>query len=52
MDAALKGHPYVKSGYRHRLLGHLGRTADLPVCVLMGGRFGENVRLYRAIWRE
>jgi L-alanine-DL-glutamate epimerase-like enolase superfamily enzyme len=30
----------------------LGQATGLPVCVLMGGRFGESVRLYRAISQE
>ena len=49
MDAALKGHPYVKSGIDIACWDILGKATGLPVCVLMGGRFGENVRLYRAI---
>ncbi|KAA5540249.1 mandelate racemase/muconate lactonizing enzyme family protein [Roseiconus nitratireducens] len=49
MDAALKGHPYVKSGIDIACWDLLGKAAELPVCVLMGGRFGESVRLYRAI---
>src|SRR6266581_7604669 len=39
MDAALKGHPYVKSGIDIACWDILGKVADLPVCVLMGGRF-------------
>ncbi len=49
MDAALKGHPYVKSGIDIACWDILGQFSGLPVCVLMGGRFGESVRLYRAI---
>jgi L-alanine-DL-glutamate epimerase-like enolase superfamily enzyme len=49
MDAALKGHPYVKSGIDIACWDILGKATGLPVCVLMGGRFGEGVRLYRAI---
>ena len=52
MDAALKGHPYVKSGIDIACWDLLGQFAGLPVCVLMGGRFGENIRLYRAISQE
>jgi L-alanine-DL-glutamate epimerase-like enolase superfamily enzyme len=52
MDAALKGHPYVKSGIDIACWDLLGQTTGLPVCVLMGGRFGESVRLYRAISLE
>lgn len=52
MDAALKGHPYVKSGIDIACWDLLGKATGLPVCVLMGGRFGETVRLYRAISQE
>jgi L-alanine-DL-glutamate epimerase-like enolase superfamily enzyme len=49
MDSALKGHPYVKSGIDIACWDILGKATGLPVCQLMGGRFGESVRLYRAI---
>ncbi len=49
MDAALKGHPYVKTGIDIACWDILGKATGLPVCVLMGGRYGESVRLYRAI---
>lgn len=49
MDAALKGHPYVKSGIDIACWDILGKATGLPVCMLMGGRFGESVQLYRAI---
>ena len=52
MDAALKGHPYVKSGIDIACWDILGQATGLPVCVLLGGRFGETVRLYRAISQE
>ncbi|MGL4464810.1 MAG: cis-3-hydroxy-L-proline dehydratase [Planctomycetia bacterium] len=52
MDAALKGHAYVKSGIDVACWDVLGQAAGLPVCVLLGGRFGESVRLYRAISQE
>ena len=52
MDAALKGHPYVKSGIDMACWDLLGKATGLPVCTLMGGRFGERVRLYRAISQE
>jgi cis-L-3-hydroxyproline dehydratase len=52
MDAALKGHPYVKSGIDMACWDLLGKATGLPVCMLMGGRFGERVRLYRAISQE
>jgi L-alanine-DL-glutamate epimerase-like enolase superfamily enzyme len=52
MDAALKGHPYVKSGIDIACWDILGQTTQLPVCTLLGGRFGESVRLYRAISQQ
>ncbi len=52
MDAALKGHAYVKAGIDIACWDILGKATALPVCVLMGGRFGESVRLYRAISQE
>jgi cis-L-3-hydroxyproline dehydratase len=52
MDAALKGHPYVKSGIDMACWDILGHITALPVCTLLGGRFGERVRLYRAISQE
>jgi L-alanine-DL-glutamate epimerase-like enolase superfamily enzyme len=52
MDAALKGHPYVKSGVDIACWDILGQATGLPVCTLLGGRFGESVRLYRAISQE
>lgn len=52
MDAALKGHPYVKSGIDIACWDILGQVSGLPVCTLLGGRFGEHVRLYRAISQE
>ena len=52
MDAALKGHPYVKTGIDIACWDILGQATLLPVCVLLGGRFGESVRLYRAISQQ
>ncbi len=52
MDAALKGHPYVKSALDVACWDILGKQAGLPVCVLMGGRYGEDFHLYRAISQE
>ncbi|MGV3722675.1 MAG: cis-3-hydroxy-L-proline dehydratase [Actinomycetota bacterium] len=52
MDAALLGHPYVKSALDMACWDILGQVAGQPVCVLLGGRFGEDVALYRAISQE
>lgn len=52
MDAALKGHPYVKSALDIACWDILGKATGQPVCVLMGGRYGEDFGLYRAISQE
>ena len=52
MDAALKGHPYVKSGIDMACWDILGQVAALPVCELLGGRYGDDFVLYRAISQE
>ncbi len=52
MDAALKGHPYVKSGIDIACWDILGQAAGLPVCELLGGRYGDDFPLYRAISQE
>ncbi len=52
MDAALKGHPYVKSGIDIACWDLLGKATGLPVCVLLGGRYGDDFVLYRAISQE
>jgi cis-L-3-hydroxyproline dehydratase len=52
MDAALKGHAYVKSGIDMACWDILGKATGQPVCVLMGGRYGEKFKLYRAISQE
>jgi cis-L-3-hydroxyproline dehydratase len=52
MDAALKGHPYVKSAVDVACWDILGQKAGLPVCILLGGRYGNDFHLYRAISQE
>src|ERR1043165_1167441 len=52
MDAALKGHPYVKSGIDIACWDILGQATGLPVCELLGGRYCDDVHLYRAITQE
>lgn len=52
MDAALKGHPYVKSPIDVACWDLLGQHAGLPVCTLLGGRYGDDFHLYRAISQE
>ncbi len=52
MDSALKGHPYVKSGIDMACWDVLGKVTGQPVCTLMGGRYGDDFGLYRAISQE
>ena len=52
MDAALKGHPYVKSGVDVACWDILGKVSGLPVCALLGGRYGDDFHLYRAISQQ
>ncbi len=52
MDALLKGHPYVKSGVDIACWDILGQASGLPVATLLGGRYGEDFVLYRAISQE
>ena len=52
MDAALKGHPYVKSGIDIACWDIHGQAAGMPVCEMLGGRYGDDVHLYRAISQD
>lgn len=52
MDAALKGHPYVKSAIDIACWDILGQVTGRSVCDLLGGRCGDNFVLYRAISQE
>ncbi len=52
MDAALQGHPYVKSGIDMACWDILGKSSGQSVCTLLGGHSGEEVTLYRAISQE
>ncbi|QDU22504.1 cis-3-hydroxy-L-proline dehydratase [Urbifossiella limnaea] len=52
MDAALKGHPYVKAPVDVACWDILGQHAGMPVCELLGGRYGDDFHLYRAISQE
>ncbi|EAQ82234.1 cis-3-hydroxy-L-proline dehydratase [Blastopirellula marina] len=49
MDYLLKGHPYVKSALDVACWDIFGQAAGLPICTLLGGRYGEDFTLYRAI---
>jgi L-alanine-DL-glutamate epimerase-like enolase superfamily enzyme len=52
MDAALKGHPYAKSPIDIACWDILGQKSQQSVCNLLGGHFGEDFHLYRAISQE
>ncbi|MGI9331788.1 MAG: mandelate racemase/muconate lactonizing enzyme family protein, partial [Gammaproteobacteria bacterium] len=52
MDKCLKGHPYVKTAVDMACWDILGKVCGLPVCDLLGGRYGKDFVLYRAISQE
>jgi L-alanine-DL-glutamate epimerase-like enolase superfamily enzyme len=52
MDAAMRGHPYVKSAIDIACWDLSGKAAGLPVATLMGGHDGDDFVLYRAISQE
>jgi L-alanine-DL-glutamate epimerase-like enolase superfamily enzyme len=52
MDAALRGHPYVKSALDMACWDILGKVTGQPVVTLLGGRYGDSFALYRAISQE
>ncbi len=49
MDRALKGHPYVKSPIDMACWDIVGQATGQSVCTLLGGRYGDDFPLYRAI---
>jgi L-alanine-DL-glutamate epimerase-like enolase superfamily enzyme len=52
MDRAMRGHPYVKSALDMACWDILGKAAGVPVATLLGGRYGEDFALYRAISQD
>jgi len=52
MDALMKGHPYVKSAIDIACWDLLGQVTGQPICTLLGGRYGEDFHLYRAISQQ
>lgn len=49
MDRAIKGHPYAKSALDMACWDLLGKATQQPLYTLLGGRYAEDVVLYRAI---
>ena len=52
MDAALRGHPYVKAPIDVACWDILGKAAGLPVYRLLGGAQMQRVPLYRAVSQQ
>jgi L-alanine-DL-glutamate epimerase-like enolase superfamily enzyme len=52
MDQAMRGHPYVKSAIDMACWDILGKATNQPVATLLGGRFGDDFMLYRAISQD
>ena len=52
MDTTLRGHPYVKSALDMACWDILGQATGQPICNLLGGRYGDEFLLYRAISQE
>jgi L-alanine-DL-glutamate epimerase-like enolase superfamily enzyme len=52
MDSCMRGHPYVKSPIDEACWDILGQATGLPVATLLGGRYGDDFALYRAISQD
>ena len=52
MDQSLRGHPYVKSALDMACWDILGKACGQPVATLVGGRYGQDFALYRAISQD
>jgi len=52
MDQAMRGHPYVKSALDMACWDILGQASGQSVATLLGGRYGEEFPLYRAISQD
>ncbi len=52
MDRAMKGHPYVKTGIDIACWDIVGKYTNQSVCELLGGRYGDDFHLYRAISQQ
>lgn len=52
MDQLMRGHPYVKSAIDMACWDILGKVSGQPVATLLGGRYGDDFPLYRAISQD
>jgi L-alanine-DL-glutamate epimerase-like enolase superfamily enzyme len=52
MNQKMRGHPYVKSAIDVACWDILGKACGMPVAKLLGGRFGDDFPLYRAISQD
>jgi cis-L-3-hydroxyproline dehydratase len=52
MDQKMRGHAYVKSAIDVACWDILGKASGLPVATLLGGRYGDDFPLYRAISQD
>lgn len=52
MDQSLRGHPYVKSALDMACWDILGKACGQSIATLMGGSYGEDFALYRAISQD
>ncbi len=49
LDTALPGHPYIKSAVDLACWDILGQRSGMPVCELLGGRYGDAVPLVSSV---
>ncbi|HEY6805696.1 MAG TPA: cis-3-hydroxy-L-proline dehydratase [Pyrinomonadaceae bacterium] len=52
MDQALRGHPYVKSAIDMACWDLLGKACNQSLATLLGGTYGDDFALYRAISQD
>jgi L-alanine-DL-glutamate epimerase-like enolase superfamily enzyme len=52
MNQKMRGHPYVKSAIDVACWDILGKASNQSVATLLGGRFGADMPLYRAISQD
>jgi L-alanine-DL-glutamate epimerase-like enolase superfamily enzyme len=52
MNQRMRGHPYVKSALDVACWDILGKVSNQSVATLLGGRFGDDFPLYRAISQD